>query len=166
MTGPVHVAHWGTYVTTPQVSDDQATVVVKTQVSNRTGQEVKVTLRTTVRDSGDRTVSSKDVPAAVSASHGNCIHQPHCSASAAMEPGPSQPLYAGQRDHGQRQACGPLHHTVWGSHHRVRQGRGFLLNGQHVRLHGVCDHHDLGALGAAVNRRATERQLQILRPPA
>jgi beta-galactosidase len=41
--------------------------------------------------------------------------------------------------------------------------KGFLLNGRAVKLQGVCDHHDLGALGAAVSRRATERQLQILK---
>ena len=42
----------------------------------------------------------------------------------------------------------------------VRQAKGFLLNGRRVKLQGVCLHHDLGALGAAVNRRATERQLR------
>jgi beta-galactosidase len=41
--------------------------------------------------------------------------------------------------------------------------QGFLLNGQHVYLKGVCDHHDLGALGSAVNVRAIERQLEILK---
>jgi beta-galactosidase len=41
--------------------------------------------------------------------------------------------------------------------------RGFLLNGRVVPLHGVCQHHDLGALGAAFNVRAAERQLEILR---
>ena len=40
---------------------------------------------------------------------------------------------------------------------------GFLLNGRRVRFQGVCNHHDLGALGSAVNRRATERQLEILK---
>jgi beta-galactosidase len=39
---------------------------------------------------------------------------------------------------------------------------GFLLNGERVRLNGVCDHADLGALGSAVNTRALERQIQIL----
>ena len=42
-------------------------------------------------------------------------------------------------------------------------GKGFLLNGRRVPLKGVCNHHDLGALGAAVNRRAIERQLEILK---
>ncbi len=40
---------------------------------------------------------------------------------------------------------------------------GFVLNGRHRKLLGVCDHHDLGALGAAINTRALERQLEILR---
>src|SRR5262249_2191462 len=41
--------------------------------------------------------------------------------------------------------------------------RGFLLNGKQVKIRGVCDHHDLGALGAAVNMRAIERQLEMLK---
>ena len=39
---------------------------------------------------------------------------------------------------------------------------GFLLNGERVPFNGVCDHHDLGALGAAINTRALERQMEIL----
>ncbi|GAC1487148.1 MAG: beta-galactosidase GalB [Flavisolibacter sp.] len=41
--------------------------------------------------------------------------------------------------------------------------KGFFLNGRHVKINGVCNHHDLGALGAAVNYRALERQLQLLK---
>jgi len=40
--------------------------------------------------------------------------------------------------------------------------QGFLLNGEHVKMNGVCDHHDLGALGAAFNTRALERKFEIL----
>ena len=40
---------------------------------------------------------------------------------------------------------------------------GFFLNGRHVKLHGCCEHHDLGALGAAVNKAALRRKLGILR---
>lgn len=40
---------------------------------------------------------------------------------------------------------------------------GFFLNGKPVKINGVCNHHDLGALGTAVNRRALERQLEILK---
>tara|TARA_R110000868_G_scaffold306734_1_gene568054 strand:- start:85686 stop:88100 length:2415 start_codon:yes stop_codon:yes gene_type:complete len=41
--------------------------------------------------------------------------------------------------------------------------KGFLLNGKPVKILGVNNHHDLGALGAAVSTRALERQLEILR---
>jgi len=39
---------------------------------------------------------------------------------------------------------------------------GFFLNGEHIKLNGVCNHHDLGALGAAVNYRALVRQFETL----
>ena len=45
---------------------------------------------------------------------------------------------------------------------RLDPDRGFFLNGRHVKLHGACMHHDLGALGAAVNKIATKRQLLSL----
>ena len=41
--------------------------------------------------------------------------------------------------------------------------KGFFLNGKRVKINGVCNHHDLGCLGAAVNTRAIERQLEILK---
>jgi len=44
-----------------------------------------------------------------------------------------------------------------------RADSGFFLNGRHVKIRGICLHHDLGALGAAVNTRAIERQLQIMK---
>ncbi len=40
---------------------------------------------------------------------------------------------------------------------------GFHLNAKRVQIQGVCDHHDLGCLGAAINRRAIQRQLEILK---
>ncbi|MBR2104587.1 MAG: DUF4982 domain-containing protein, partial [Bacteroidales bacterium] len=41
--------------------------------------------------------------------------------------------------------------------------KGFSINGNPMKINGVCNHHDLGALGAAVNHRALQRQLEILR---
>lgn len=46
---------------------------------------------------------------------------------------------------------------------RFDANEGFFLNDQHLKIHGVCLHHDLGALGAAVNRAAIKRQLLILK---
>lgn len=41
--------------------------------------------------------------------------------------------------------------------------KGFFLNGRHIKLHGVCEHHDLGSLGAAFNKAALKRKLVMLR---
>ena len=41
--------------------------------------------------------------------------------------------------------------------------RGFLLNGQHIKLNGACIHHEAGSVGAAVPLRVWERRLEILK---
>ena len=46
---------------------------------------------------------------------------------------------------------------------RFDKDKGFFLNEKHVKIQGVCLHHDLGPLGAAVNTRATERQIQLMK---
>jgi beta-galactosidase len=46
---------------------------------------------------------------------------------------------------------------------RFDEQKGFILNGEQVKINGVCMHHDLGCLGAAVNIRAIRRQLEILK---
>src|SRR6266566_5584269 len=56
VTGPAHVAEWGTYVTTPEVSGEKATVSVKTEISNRLNKDAQIVLRTSVRDQAGRTV--------------------------------------------------------------------------------------------------------------
>lgn len=164
VTGPVHVAHWGTYVTTPAVSDDQATVSVKTEVSNQSEKEVKITLRTSILDSDGKSVSNVDSSAAVSGSSSQTVPTslsvPHPQRWDLDHPNLysliSEVIVDGHTVDRYTTAFGIR--TIAFDH-----DKGFLLNGRHVRLHGVCDHHDLGALGTAVNRRATERQLQILK---
>ena len=47
--------------------------------------------------------------------------------------------------------------------YRFDCNEGFFLNGRHVKLHGVCLHHDLGALGSAYNKTASRRQLQLMK---
>lgn len=50
----VHIAHWGTYVTTPEVTDQQATVEVETMIDNNSGKDVRVVVRSEILDHGDR----------------------------------------------------------------------------------------------------------------
>ena len=56
VTGPIQVTEWGTYVTTPTISDEKATVSVKTEISNRLNKDAEIVLRTSVRDQSGRRV--------------------------------------------------------------------------------------------------------------
>ncbi len=164
ITGPLHVAHWGTYVTTPAATGDSATVSVKTELRNRSGREVKITLRTSVLDAAGKTVASE--PAVVTIA-------PNGAATAAAELRVRRPrmwdvenpyLYTLLSEIVERNRVVDRYPTTFGIRTiAFDREKGFLLNGRHVKLQGVCNHHDLGALGAAVNRRAIERQLQILK---
>jgi beta-galactosidase len=165
VTGPVHVAHWGTYITTPAVSDEQATVDVKTAVRNRATQETRLTLQTSILDPSGRSVSRNGDMAII-------------PAGATQIVATNLTVTRPQRWDIDRPAMYSLVTEVMDSDKKVvdryvtpfgirtiafDKAKGFLLNGRTVKIQGVCDHHDLGALGAAVNRRATERQLQILK---
>jgi len=164
VTGGVHVARWGTYVTTPAVSEARATVSVRTEIRNRTPQPARITLETSIldhqgasvgREISDRTIAA-DATEVVEAQVdvGNPrrwdIDRPY--------------LYEVRSTIRENGRVLDQYTTPFGIRTiEFDKTRGFLLNGRHVGLQGVCLHHDLGSLGAAVNRRATERQLQIMK---
>jgi beta-galactosidase len=164
VTGPVHVGHWGTYVTTPEVSDDHATVAVKTEVRNRSANEVKITLRTSIQDPLGKTVISRDASAAVAGDGAQTVPGTLTVSRPQRWDIEHPDLYMLVSEVIVNGQTVDRYTTPFGIRTiAFDKERGFLLNGKHVRLQGVCDHHDLGALGTAVNRRATERQLEILK---
>jgi len=164
VTGPVHVAHWGTYITTPEVSAASATVSVKSEIRNRNPQEIKATVETAILDAAGKQVGQQlalaTIPAGGSATVNAAIKvasprrwdidQPYLYQAVTTVRSESQALDRYVTPFGIRSL-------------EFSREKGFLLNGRVVKINGVCDHHDLGALGAAVNRRATERQLEILK---
>jgi beta-galactosidase len=164
ITGPVHIATWGTYVTTPEVSDDKATVVVKTEIRNRGKDEAKLTLGTAIVNAVGGVVTRTTNDAAVAA-NGSQTVTTNLTVVKPQRWDIDRPyLYSVVTEIKQGARVVDRYVTPIGIRSiAFDKQRGFLLNGRAVKLQGVCDHHDLGALGAAVNRRATERQLQILK---
>jgi beta-galactosidase len=165
VTAPVHVGHWGTYVTTPEVTDEKSTVAARTEIRNDSAAEAKIIVQSTVLDPAGKAVT-------------------HTEESATVPPGATQTVSTNlavprpQRWDMEHPNLYSLVSEVMDANKRVLdryvtpfgirtiafdKAKGFLLNGRAVKIRGVCLHHDLGALGAAVNRRATERQLQILK---
>jgi len=170
-TAPVHVAQWGTFVTTPLVSPTSATVDVKTILENSTTAVANVQIAHALfeldaagRKSAAPVVTS--VPASVRIAASRQAH----SAQTLTVPQPklwstrTPQRYVAVTTVTQGEQVVDVYETPFGIRTiAFTADRGFLLNGERLPLQGVCDHHDLGALGAAVNVRALERQLEILR---
>jgi beta-galactosidase len=163
-TGPVAVARWGTYVTTPEVSAARAAITVTTQVLSHLPDKTTVTVRTSVMDANGQPVTHVDVPAEIPATGTQSVAA-HLTVQRPQLWDIDHPyLYSLSTD---LLADGKVidHYvTPFGIRSiAFDANKGFTLNGHQLKLQGVCLHHDLGALGAAVSRRATERQLQIMK---
>ncbi|HEY6956498.1 MAG TPA: glycoside hydrolase family 2 TIM barrel-domain containing protein [Flavisolibacter sp.] len=151
-----HINNWGTYVTTPQVNTNEATVNIQTNVVT-TGDSPAV-LETTIYDAAGNTVASASSPATSEVSQSLRLSQPKLWSI-------ERPyLYkAVSRLKSGSSVLDTYTTTLGVRSFNFDREKGFSLNGKPVKLLGVCDHHDLGALGAAINTRAIERQLQILK---
>ncbi len=163
-TNPIHIAHWGTYVTTPVVSARRARVDVRTTVQNTTSRESAITLRTTVYDSTGRAVA--DVSSDVDVPADSALEIPQSlSVRNPMLWSPDSPaLYrVVSRVDCDGRPCDDLTTPLGIRAFTFDAQRGFILNGVRVEIRGVCLHGDLGALGAALNDRALERELQIMK---
>jgi beta-galactosidase len=67
ITGPVHVARWGACVTTPEVTDGEATVAIKTEVRNRSSHAARVTLETAILDASGNQAGRAETPREIAA---------------------------------------------------------------------------------------------------
>lgn len=169
-TGQVHVAQWGVFVTTPQVTDESAKVALNIKLQNHRASESDCSYTVAVYelDADDRT--GKKVASCgrreITVLSGDCRED-----SVAMEvqhpkrwslERPSRYLarvsvYEGEKKVDEYDAPFGIR-TIQFTH-----DDGFLLNGCRVQIKGTCNHHDLGALGAAVSEAALRRQIQILK---
>jgi beta-galactosidase len=164
VTGPQRVAQWGTYVITPAVTDAMATVNIRAELENRASETAKVTLETAILDAAGKQVGRMTSDVTIPASGKQTVEaaididRPHrwdlddpylyTVASTVRTGGKQSDRY-----------LTPIGiRTI-----EYAKDKGFLLNGKPRKFNGVCNHHDLGALGAAVNRRALERQIEILK---
>ncbi len=163
-TEKARVDHWGTYVTTPEVSERSATVAIKTKVRNDSESDAPVNLSTIIYDSGGKEVaraSEKNVATKGATAE---ISQQLKVTNPMLWSDTRPYLYKviSQLEQGGREI--DRYETPLGIRQFVFDiNKGFILNGKPVKIRGVCNHHDLGPLGAAINIRALERQLEILK---
>lgn len=164
ITGNVCVDHWGTYITTPDIRKDSALVEIETTLRSALMNDRTITLRTTIVDAAGVNVASVSSPLALLHQSTAGIRQ-RTAVPRPMLWSPSHPtLYRAVttiEDDGRTQ---DTYETTFGIRsYAFDTTKGFLLNGTPLKIRGLCNHHDLGCLGSAINRRALERQLEILR---
>ena len=163
-TQPIHVDLWGTYVTTPQVANDHAIVDVATRLRNTTSHGAGVEIMQYIIDTQGKTVAHAT---------GKAQLAPDTTTEMSMQMRLDNPqrwsiehpyLYTVRTQVRHNGAIVDSYDTPLGVRtFRFDTKEGFFLNDKPVKIKGVCMHHDLGCLGAAVNTRAIERQLEILR---
>jgi len=162
--GAVHVTHWGTYITTPEVNEEKATVRVRTEVENTGEESQEVVLETVISDPVGRQVASAAIPVSISSQERKWAEQTLTVENPTRWDIDDPRLYTAVSRIRKEGRTLDSYETPFGIRTiEFDAQRGFLLNGRHRKLNGVCLHHDLGPLGAAVNRRATERQLEIMK---
>jgi len=163
MTDPLHVAHWGTTVTAPFVSDELAQVCVRTRLRNAGAQERLCRLRTSIKDAAGQEVAFDETrhPIAAGQEYETVkfikVRQPR-------RWDVDQPyLYTVHSEVYEGEAVVDAYDTPFGNRTiKFHADRGFLINGRQVKINGVCLHHDCGCVGAAVPERVWERRLEIL----
>ncbi|MEU6669035.1 glycoside hydrolase family 2 TIM barrel-domain containing protein [Streptomyces sp. NPDC046727] len=163
ITEPVHVARWGTYVTTPEVSADRALVRVRTTARNEsgTGTDVEIRSRITAPDGCTvaRTATTVAVSEEATETHELTVPAPLLWDFATPEH--RYTLHTELRVAGRTtDTC----RTPFGIRtFRFDPDEGFSLNGTHSKIKGVDLHHDQGALGAAISVDAVRRQMRIMK---
>ena len=161
---PIHIAQWGTYVTTPEVTEKEATVRVQTKVRNQSTSAQNVTLETIIVDNAGQEVARASSVQSVKADGDRVFEQSLKVSNPTLWSLENPALYHVTSQVQVNNSSVDSKDTPFGIRtFEFTLEKGFYLNGKQVPVRGVCDHHDLGSFGSAVNRRAIERQLEILK---
>jgi beta-galactosidase len=169
-TAPVHVGHWGVYLTTPTLTEHEGLARLVVTVDNQSGREAKASVQTEILELAADGSAGKSVAASALVRREIAAHASSRFELSATVPDPKRWDLASTHRYLARTAVreGDTIVDVYDQPFGFRTIEftprgGFKLNGRRVPIQGTCNHHDLGPLGAALNFRALERQLEILK---
>ncbi|MCC8089728.1 MAG: DUF4982 domain-containing protein [Rikenellaceae bacterium] len=163
VTEPVHVSHWGTFIRTPVADPVISEIGISTNIENHTGRTVEVKVTTDIKEAHGRIVASsenivKNAGEKFTVNDSLVVYAPQLWSLGRPA------LYTAVTKVYADNKLTDEYETVFGIRSvEFDTDKGFLLNGEIVKVKGVCLHHDLGPLGAAVNYRATERYIELLK---
>jgi beta-galactosidase len=162
----LHVDQWGTFVSTTNVSSEAATVNIITKIKNQYSENKSIVVKTTIYDASGKkiTTSSKSTTVGNNNKNPEEIKQSINVKNPNLWSTTNPYLYKAISQIVLNGKIADTYETNFGIRYfNFDINEGFSLNGKHLKILGVCDHHDLGALGSAVNTRAIQRQLELLK---
>ncbi len=163
VTGPVHIANWGTAITSPQVSATKATVQVKTLIKNETGLVQNILLKT-VLEKGQKSAGNDQIKATLAPNSEKELTQVITISSPSLWTPQTPVLYKARVQMLKGSQIVDETKTNFGIRSlKFGTENGFQLNGKTIKINGGCVHHDNGCLGAAAFDRAEERRVEILK---
>lgn len=163
-TSPIYVAQWGTFVTTPKVSSKEASVNVVTTISNDTKEKSSLKIVSTIVDQSGKIIASKSQNQQAGSNSKITLNTNILINSPSLWDIENPNLYQLVTTIYKGKELKDTYKTTFGVRTiAFKADSGFFLNGKNVKVLGVCNHHDLGSLGAALNDRALQRQLELLK---
>jgi beta-galactosidase len=164
ITEPVHIARWGTGITTPVIHDSEATVIVSNTIENESEDAQELNITTTIIDAEGNEAARSTVSRIADTDDDLMVVQE----LEIKEPGlwfPESPtLYTSVTEIGSA-GSGILDRVevVFGIRSIEYTTDGFFLNGENLLVRGGCMHHDNGPLGSAAYDRAEERRVELMK---
>lgn len=160
VTDEIHVPTWGTRITTPYVSEEYASVKLATTLAGANGKDVRI--KTDILDPDGKKVASKEHLRRVN--EGMELEQNFLVNTPKLWTPETPSLYKAVTQIYEGERLVDEYATRFGIRSvAIVADKGFMLNGKPRKFQGVCNHHDLGPLGAAVNKAALRRQLTLLK---
>lgn len=164
VVSPVHTDTWGTYITTPQVSDAEALVNIQTTIVNETKGSREIKLVTRIFDNLSKELSKAEVSLKIEAGKNVVGDQEIRLKNPILWSVDSPQLYEAVSEIYENEIMTDKTVTKFG----IRSVsfdvvNGFRLNGKALKLKGGCVHHDNGPLGSRAYDRAEERRVELLK---
>lgn len=159
-TEKIHVPVWGTQITTPCVKDEYASVCLRTTILN--AGKTELTVVTDIMDADGQVVSTKTNKGVIN--HGQPFTQNFIVERPKLWSPETPVLYKAVSKIYSGDTLLDTYSTRFGIRTiEYIADKGFYLNGKRRKFQGVCNHHDLGPLGAAINVAALRHQLTLLK---
>ncbi|MEP7109533.1 MAG: beta-galactosidase GalB [Ferruginibacter sp.] len=164
ITDKIYIDHWGSFITTPAINEAAAAIHINTNIRNTTTEQKNISLITIIYDEKGK-VAARKISSGILLKDTITVVRQELSVPQPKLWFTTRPyLYKAVSQVVSRGKIIDDYITPLGIRSfEFDPNKGFLLNGKQVKINGVCNHHDLGCLGTAINTRALERQLEILK---